>query len=80
MSEFLRFQGRLAEKELEAKKLALRMAGLRDAVRNALDPFESPEDLKADQAADQALELATVQIAYKECLEEIRALKKALGR
>lgn len=83
MDERLKNQGRLAEKEIEAQRLKLRIEGLVDSIRDALDPFEakeSPEDLKCDRAAELAIELARVHIEYLECIEIIRALKKALGR
>lgn len=80
MSEILKHKGRLAEKELEAKKLKLRLEGLVKSLRDLLDPFESVEDLQGDIIADQGLELASYQVEYKRLLEEIKAINKVLGR
>lgn len=80
MSEQLKFKGRLAEKELGAGKLKLRIQGLRDSIRENLDPFEAVEDLKTDVAAEQAFELAQLHIEYMRTLQEIAAIKKALGK
>ena len=80
MSERLKFQGRLAEKEREAKTLELRISGLRDGLRETLDPFEAIADLKADVIAAQAVDLAELHIRYMETMGEIAAIRKALGR
>lgn len=80
MNERLKFQGRLAEMEVEAKRLKLRMEGLVRSIRDALDPFEDPADLACDQAAQQTVELAGIQADYKAALDEIAAINKALGR
>jgi len=80
MNERLKFKGRLAEMEVEAKRLKLRMDGFVRSIRDALDPFEDPADLACDVAAEQAVELAALQADYKAALAEITAIKKALGR
>lgn len=80
MSERVMFKGHLAEKEQEAKSLAVRIAGLRDSIRMILDPFEPIPDLKADVAAEQAVELASHHIRYMELRQEIVAIEKALGK
>ena len=79
MSERLKFQGRLAEKELEAKKLKLRIEGMIDSIRTQLDPFEDIENIKAHLIAGQAVDLSEYHSMYLETLEDIRKLKKALG-
>lgn len=79
MTETLKFRGRLAEKELEEKKLRLRMEGLRDSLREILDPFEDVAEIKADVAMEQAIELAGLRIDLKETIDTIAALKKTLG-
>ena len=79
MTEQLKFRGRLAEKELEAKKLSLRMEGLRDSIRELLDPFENVAALRTDVAMEQVIELAGLSIDLKEAIETIAALKKILG-
>lgn len=80
MSERLKYQGRLAEKQQEAKSLKLRIEGLRDSIRDILDPFESVESLNMDVAAEQAFELAKLHIEYTRTLAEIAAIKKVLGK
>ena len=80
MSEFLKFKGRLLEKEDHAKSLRLRMDGEVTALRELLDPFVPVEKLKTDVIAAQALELANKQIQLKETLAEIEAIKEALGQ
>jgi len=80
MNERLKAIGRLSEKEMEKKILALSIKGLIESVRDQLDLFEHIEDISADVAAQQAVELAEKQIRYKELLSEIKALEKALGR
>lgn len=79
MNEILKYRGRLAEKDLEAKKLRLRMTGDVAALRELLDPFAPVEKLRADVIAEQALELANKQIELKKTLAEIEAIKDALG-
>ena len=80
MSERLKFQGRLAEKEMEAKKLKLRLEGLIESLRDQLDPFEMVKDLNGDVIADMALEIAAYRVEYLGVLDETKAIKKALGK
>lgn len=80
MNERLKYEGRLAEYRHEAERLKLKIKGLRDSIRDALDPFEAVEDLKADVASQQAMELWSVQQRYLEILEEIRRIEKYLGK
>ncbi len=80
MNERLKFQGRLAEKEMESKQLALRIRGLVNAIRDRMDPFEPIEDLQTDVAAGMAVELSEAHIRYKQLQSEITAIKKALGK
>lgn len=78
--ERLQFQGRLGEKEIEAKKIEIRANGLVDAMRNGLSPFEAIEDINTELIVEQALELAQSKIDYISALKEISAIKKALGK
>lgn len=78
MSERLKFQGRLAEKDLEARKFEVQISGFRESLRDLLDPFEPVIDLKADLIADQALRLASCVGAYRQVQAEIREIKKLL--
>jgi hypothetical protein len=80
MSEIMKYKGRLLEKENKAKSLKLRISGDVTALRELLDPFVPVEKLKADVIAEQALELANKQIALKETLAEIEAIRDALGQ
>ena len=79
MNERLKFQGRLAEKEFEAKELKLRIEGMIDSIRTQLDPFEAIENLKARLIAGQAVDLSEYHTMYLDILADIRKLKKALG-
>lgn len=79
MSERLKYKGRLAEKKEKAQQLKLSMEGDLKAVRDLLDPFEPLEDIRADLAAAQAVELAGKHAEYLGLLEEIKAIRKALG-
>ena len=79
MSERLKFEGRLREKEREAAALKLRIEGLRDSMRSQLDPFEKIEDLKAYLIAGQGVDLSEYYNMYLEALEDIQKLKKELG-
>jgi uncharacterized coiled-coil protein SlyX len=80
MNERLKFQGKLTEKEMEVNRLRLKIQGLVTSLRDALDPTEAAEELKAEVVAQQALELADAQSSLKKLLAEIRAIKKILGR
>lgn len=80
MSERHKFMGRLEEKKIEAEKLKLKLEGLRDSIRDHLDPFDDVEELKLDVMAVQALEAADLQMKLQALREEIRAIKKVLGR
>jgi len=79
MSERLKYQGRLAEMELEEKSILLKMQGLRDAIRDQLDPLESLEVLALDVVAQEAMELAELQIQLKELQAKIEKAKKLVG-
>jgi 5'-deoxynucleotidase YfbR-like HD superfamily hydrolase len=80
MSERLKFQGRLMEKEAEAKALKLRIDGLRHSLRDLLDPFEPVETLKAHVIAGQAVDLSELHVRYRETLEAIEEIKTELRR
>ncbi|MCK5139880.1 MAG: hypothetical protein KAQ85_08570 [Thermodesulfovibrionia bacterium] len=78
MTEILKFKGRLAEKEFTLKAMRLRIRGLVDAIRDNLDPLGDIADIKADIAAEQAIELANLKIRYTEIVADIQAIKKVL--
>jgi len=79
MSERLMIEGRLREKEREAAALRLRISGLRDSIRNALDRYTPEEQLNADLAAAQAVELAALRRELSEILYMMDAMKLDLG-
>ncbi|MFZ5774039.1 MAG: hypothetical protein ACOY3Z_00945 [Thermodesulfobacteriota bacterium] len=78
-TERMKHRGRLAELEQDARRLELGIKGDIAAVRNLLDPFAKIEELNAEVAAAQAVELAGKQAEYLGKLGEITAIKKALG-
>ena len=80
MSERIQFQGRLAELKNEAAAMKVRMSGLLHAVRGIFDPFEPAlEELRLEEGATLAVELAALQIEYKDRLDRIKALNRELG-
>ena len=79
-NERLKYEGRLAEKRHELRTLKLKINTLRDAVRSKVDPFEDIERLDADAAAEAAVELAEKVIQYRELIDQIGAIERALGR
>lgn len=79
MSERLKYEGRLLEYRQQARQLKLRAEGLRDAIRDCLDPFEKIEQLKAERISQQAMELWGVVETYREILDEIARIEKELG-
>ena len=79
MNERLKFMGRLSEKKLKALEIKLRIEGLRDAIRNALDPFEEIEELNARVVAGHAVDLSDLHTRYRELMDDIRKLKNELG-
>lgn len=78
-TERLTLRGRLAEKEAQARQLELSIQGDISAVRALLPPFAELEEIHANQAAAQAVELAGKHAEYVGLKGEIRAMKKALG-
>lgn len=77
--ERLTLRGRLAVKEADARNLELSIQGDVEAVRMLLPPFVPVVELKAEQAAVQAVELAAKHAEYLGLVAEIAAMKKALG-
>ena len=78
-TERLTVRGRLAEKEADARSLRLAIDGGVSAIRMMLPPFAPIEELQAQQAAVQAVELAAKHAEYLGVVAEIAAMKKALG-
>lgn len=80
MSEILKFQGRLGEKEMEARSLKLSAEGLIKSLREILDPFEPVEDLNIELASQEMANLEKTMLELRDTLHDITAIKKALGR
>jgi len=78
-NERLTVRGRLAEKEQEARRLEMSIEGDIAAIRTVLAPFARLVEIKADQAAVQAVEMAAKHADYLGLIGEIAAMKKALG-
>lgn len=79
MTERLKFQGRLLEREREAERLRTLLRGLRAALREALDPIEPVDELDRDAIVQQATEFGLKQIELVGVMAEIRAIKRELG-
>ena len=79
MDERVKYQGNLYEAEKRAKKTAIRLAALRDDIRDKCDPFAALIDIPADEVAELAVAFASQMIEYSEILLMIAALKKTLG-
>ena len=78
-TERLTIRGRLAEKEQEARLLEISIQGDIAAVRSCLAPFAPLVEIKAEEAAVQAVELAAKHADYLGIVAKIAAMKKALG-
>ncbi len=72
--------GHLAERQLDAERLRLKICGLRDSMRIMLDSYIPCETIKADIIAQQAVELAAAIEVYREVLEIVAAIRADLGR
>lgn len=80
MNERLKFEGRAAEKKRELFGVGLRIKGLRDSIREKLDPFAEIEDINAEVVSAEAFDLAGLWAKYRELQMSIAAIEKALGR
>ena len=78
--EHTKFRGRLAVKEDALAKLKIKIAVRRDSLRDNLDPFVDVAELPGEIIASEAVELGELLIQLRCLLDEIRAIKKALGR
>jgi hypothetical protein len=73
-----KYKSKLTAKEFDLKKMEMRIATLRDALRDLLDPFIPIKDLRGEQITDHALEFAMLQIEYNQTAAEITSIKDAL--
>ncbi|EHJ46348.1 hypothetical protein DFW101_0331 [Solidesulfovibrio carbinoliphilus subsp. oakridgensis] len=71
--------GQKTEKELAAKGLGIRAAGLRDSLRLLLLPTSPVDALDDEQIASQGLALAQVLIDLRAVRAEIAAINRHLG-
>jgi hypothetical protein len=71
--------GQKTEKELTAKGLAIRAAGLRDALRFLLLPTLPVEALEDEQIAGHAVDLAQAVIELRAVRAEIAVINRHLG-
>ncbi len=78
-TERLTIRGRLAVKEADCRNLELSIDGDISAIRSMLPPFAPIAEIKAQQAAVQAVEMAAKHAEYLGLLAEIEAMRKALA-
>jgi hypothetical protein len=78
--ERVKFEGRLALNRRERTETQLRLQGLVRSLRDYLDPTLPVERLEGELIAALGLDLANLQIKYRELLREAQAIKDVLGR
>ena len=78
--ERVKFEGRLALNRRQRTETQLRLQGLVRSLRDHLDPILPVERLEGELIAALALDLANLQIHYRELLREAQAIKDVLGR
>ncbi len=79
MTEKIKFQGRLANKQLAKKQLILKIEGLVLSIRDILDPFAGILSLKTDIAAEQSIQLAEAVRDYTSLQSEITELESYIN-
>jgi hypothetical protein len=79
MSERLKFLGRKQELEKEKKALEIKIQGLIENLRDALDPLLPVEELKPECIAEWSAELATARERYREVAADLKRIKEILG-
>jgi hypothetical protein len=80
MTERLKFMGRRQESELKKKSLEIKIQGLVQNLREALDPFEKTEKLQVDKIAAWSVELADAHDQYMETVSNLERIQNILGR
>jgi len=78
--ERVKFEGRLAVNRRERGETQLRLQGLLRSLRDLLDPILPVERLETEMIAAQAVDLAKVQVKYRELLKEANLIKSVLGK
>ncbi len=71
--------GQLAERENEAKILAIAIHGLKLEMRLYLSEHAKPDELAVDRVRQLADELVTAHTRYAVLLTEVAALREELG-
>lgn len=77
--ERLRWQGKLLEKQKEARGLEISIKSLRDNMRLGLDPHEDIGKLDSETIGNQAMELDDKLAEYKRIQLAVKGLKGSLG-
>lgn len=80
MTERLKYQGRLREKELQEEKLRLRLEGLVASLRDQLDPTVDVAGLRGKVIAEEALQLAGYLGELKAIRADMAKIRELLGR
>ena len=76
--EQIKFEGRLAVNRRRRAELQVRLQGLVRSLRDLLDPSLPVERLEAEMIASQAVDLANLQVTYRECLREAEMIRQYL--
>ncbi len=79
MSERLKYLGRRQELELGKKSLEIRIQGLIENLRDALDPMAEIEDLRPDDIGEWSRELGEARVRYREVIADLKKLRDILG-
>jgi hypothetical protein len=76
--EQVKFEGRLAVNRRERSEVQLRLQGLVRSLRDLLDPTRPVERLEGELIGAQAVDLAQLQIKYRELLQEAEIIRQYL--
>lgn len=79
MSERLKWIGRRQTLEMEKKSLEIRIQGLIDNLRDALDPMAPIEDLQPEKIAEWSIALDDAKKRYQDVLGGLKQLRNLLG-
>jgi len=80
MSERLKHLGRRDELRQEKKRLEIRIQGLIENLRDALDPLAQIEDLEPEKIAEWSAALAEARGLYRNVIADLKKLEDILGR
>lgn len=76
--EGVKFEGRLAVNRRQRSELQLRIQGLVRSLRDLLDPTRPVERLEGEMISTHAVDLANLQIKYRELLKEAEIIRQYL--